>query len=100
MADNEWAGHREGRIMEELAKEYAGKYADKRPLVMEVWEHGGWFHTYYFGEEAPEGHRLYTANDAAPLAEKSREILERLKGAESAYLGSIRRTKEEAGNSK
>jgi hypothetical protein len=100
MADNEWSGHRNNNIMPELAKEYADRHKTNWPLVVEVVEHGGWFHVYLFDDDNPGGLRLWTANDAAPLSDAAKKVREKYAGATVVYLGDVRRTVEEAGDSK
>ena len=54
--------------MAQVAGDFAKEHADKRPLIVEVYEHAGWFLNYLYG--APgirDGAICGTANDKAVL---------------------------------
>lgn len=91
MADNEWSGDRNGQIMPELAREYAERLKDKRPLVINVHEHGGWYHTYLFSGLYPNGLLIGTANDAAQWSAEVRAVWKSLEGATTEHCGDFRR---------
>lgn len=61
--DREWGNSK----MEQAAIEYATSHPEKRPLICNVHEHGGWWLQYYFNDSL---HRckpivVGTANDSA-----------------------------------
>ena len=64
LAHDEWNND----VMQRVAEEYAAANADKRPLIVKVYEHGGWWLSYLFGaKDIPDGTICGTANDAATL---------------------------------
>jgi hypothetical protein len=75
--------------MREVAKETAGKF--DFPVVVKVQEHAGWFHEYFFDTDNPDGHLLFTANNSAPLSDKTKSILEQLKLKKIDFQLTLRR---------
>jgi hypothetical protein len=86
MADHEWGN----RKMDSLALEYAARHANKRPLIITVHEHGGWWLSYLFDDQH-HGLIVGTANDMARLSPAATAAGERYKDYEPAYSGCYRR---------
>ena len=90
MAPSEWASHREGRIMEELALEAIERHKDKitanSDVLVEVWEHGGWWLQFNGA-----GQRVGSANDAASWPKNVRDWWEKFGKAEISGSETIRR---------
>ena len=64
LAAHEWGNG----LMRHVADRYAAQ-CDKRPLIVGVHEHAGWFLSYLYGAPAiDDGTVCGTANDAASLA--------------------------------
>jgi hypothetical protein len=64
LADDEWGNG----LMDTVAKVYAEEHADKRPLIVTVHEHAGWFLSYLYGAPGiSDGTICGTANDDAVL---------------------------------
>jgi hypothetical protein len=96
MGPSEWAGNDDGRKMENIAREVFEQYrhlnTEGSVVVVEVWEHGGWF--LHFAEDENICDPLIivgTANDRAQLSERANALGRRFQGAKTEYLPSIRR---------
>ena len=64
LADDEWGNG----LMQMVAKVYAEEHADRRPLIVTVHEHAGWFLSYLYGAPGiSDGTICGTANDDAVL---------------------------------
>lgn len=91
MASNEWSSGHQFNLMPYLAQFYAKKRKDQWPLVVEVWEHGGWYLSWLFDEDNPEGASYGTANDAATVSPEKRALWEKYGKTQEVGVGSIRR---------
>lgn len=85
LASNEWGNE----LMKKIADEYAAQ-SDKRPLVVEVHEHAGWYLSYVYGApNIADGTTCGTANDAAHI---SQDIIKFWRGVDKEeILPEIRR---------
>ena len=64
LASDEWGNG----LMPMVANIYAEQHADKRPLIVTVHEHAGWFLSYLYGAPGiTDGTICGTANDDAEL---------------------------------
>jgi hypothetical protein len=64
LADDEWGNG----LMQTVAQVYAEQHADKRPLIITVHEHAGWFLSFLYGAPGiSDGTICGTANDDAIL---------------------------------
>lgn len=69
LAPGEWSGMQGGQMMWKAAEEVFDKHPDKDPLVVKVYEHGGWWLHY-----TRDGTIVGTANDGAVLCNKAKEF--------------------------
>jgi hypothetical protein len=64
MGSDEWGNE----LMTKVANAYAKEHADKRPLIVSVYEHAGWFLSFLYGAAGiSDGRICGTANDDAVL---------------------------------
>ena len=97
MASDEWAGHEGGRIMERLAREqldlHPDKFTPESIVIVEVYEHGGWWLHYTLHPDNPTGPLLIvgTANDSGKLSPVVERIGQRFRGARTEWLDRVNR---------
>lgn len=88
LASNEWGSG----LMDEIAGAHFEQYeGDKEALILEVYEHGGWYLTY--GWIAGRIRIVGSANDAARFDPEIKEFWERNNSSvcDGLYVASIRR---------
>jgi len=90
LARDEWSSDEGGRKMENVAKEYAALHGCRRPLLVTVHEHGGWWLSYLF-DGRNDGLVVGTANDRARMSEEALAAGRRYKDARPEYIDDIRR---------
>jgi hypothetical protein len=86
MADDEWGNG----LMQAVAQVYAEEHADKRPLIVTVHEHTGWFLSFLYGAPGiSDGTICATANDDAVVPRGVLEFGKKIDG--ERFLEYIRR---------
>jgi hypothetical protein len=90
MGDKEWSSDENYQIMPNLAKRHAKEHPDMLPLAVEVWEHGGWYHLYYFDEENRDGVLVGTASMQSN-DERAQALLKKYYHTPAATSETIRR---------
>ena len=87
LGENEWGNETMERVANEMAD---SRFADVRPLLLTVYEHGGWFLQFFYDDR----HRALcvgTANDCARFQSEAVAVIESIRRLPPKYLGSIRR---------
>jgi hypothetical protein len=71
LSDDQWGNE----VMAQVADAFANAHADKRPLIVEVYEHAGWFLNFLYGAPGlTDGTICGTANDLAVLPKQVLEF--------------------------
>ena len=76
---------------EAVAQQAVQSFHRHLPIIVNVYEHAGWWMAYFFDQDHPRGICVGTANDAAQFSPEQKKILEEIFRVKRHPLPSIYR---------